>query len=124
MSRLVEDCDSLMERLSSYNVTPSEAEELSSRFLDMTYRINKHLRDIKNEQIKFSILDKNKYADAFKELDNKLSVSKQKALASSNKEYLRANVMLQKNSNEIDYWKSNLDICQDAHKFYKSLCRD
>jgi len=124
VGNLEQECDTLMERLTSYNVSPAEAEELSNQFLGMTYRINHKLRDVKNELIKLSILEKNAYSTAFKSLDNKLSVSKQKALASADISCLKASVVLQKTENERDYWKGNYDVFQDAHKFYKSLCRD
>jgi len=121
---LLIDSDKLIEKLAEYNVSPAEAQELSQKFLGMSYRINRKLRDIKNEVIKNSILEKNAYKKAFQVIDNKLSVSKQKALASADMEYLKNSVILQKNVNDVDYWKGVYEVCNNAHIFYKQLCRD
>jgi len=124
MEALEQECDTLMEELANYNVSPAEAEELANKFLAMAYRINRKVRDIRNDIIKLSLLERNAYADAFKQLDDKLSVSKQKALASSDRNFLRQNVLLQKTSNACEYWRGNYDVFEKAHIFYKSLCRD
>jgi len=122
--KLEAECDLLMEELQDYNVSPSKAQELSNKFLGMSYRINRKIRDMRNEMIKLSLLERNSYSKAFKSQDPKLNVSKAKAFASADKEYMRSHIMLQRNENERDYWKGIYDIFNDAHKFYKSLCRE
>lgn len=113
-----------MEQLKNYNVSPNEAEELSTKFLSMSYRINTKLRNLKNELIKLSILEKMAYERAFKGFSDKMSVSKQKATAQANPEYLKANVQNQKMTNDKEYWEGSFEVMKDSHKFYKSLCRE
>jgi len=121
---LKKDCDELMERLSEYNVSPSEAQELSQRFLSMCHRVNHRLRDINNEMIKLSIMEKLAYKKAFAAVDPKANVSKAKAFASADKGYIEASIKLQREDNEKGYWKGVYDVSNNAHIFYKLLCRD
>lgn len=124
LEALEKECDVLMERLTDYMVSPAEAQELANRFLSMTYRVNHQLRDINNELIKLSVLDKMAYKTAFDKVDAKANVSKAKAEASADKEYLKNSIALQRLENDKDYWKGVYDIFEKGHLFYKMLTRD
>jgi len=76
--------------LEEYDVSPAEAQELAQKFLGMSYRINSRLRDVRNDIIKNSILERNAYKNAYNGMDKKLSVSAQKAIASANIDYMKA----------------------------------
>jgi len=121
---LKNDCDEMMERLSNYEVSPNEAQELATRFFQLAYRVNNKLRDVKNEIIRSKTLATTAYANAFNVVDEKANVSKAKAVASADKTYLRQNVELQRLENEESYWKNMLDLMNNGHIFYKLLARD
>lgn len=102
------------------DVTPAEATFHSAYALETALRIVRVLRDIKDEIIKIEVLKSAAYGKAFESLDNKLNVSKMKALASKDKDYLKQDILLKKSENAVDYFKGMYDVCMDSHKFYKS----
>ena len=90
----------------------------------MSYRINKKIRNIKNELIKLTLLERSAYSKAFSSVDSKKNVSQMKAEASAEPGYLKASIALQKAENERDYWKGTYDVMNNAHIFFRNLLRD
>jgi hypothetical protein len=123
VDQLMSDCDAAMERIADVTVTPAEAEELSNLFLGLTYRVNNRIRELKNDLIPLELKKTLSYNKAFKSVDDKVNVSKAKALASADTEYLSDMARQTKKENEVDYWKRNFDVLNNAHIFFKSLTR-
>lgn len=122
-NRLIQDLDALLDKLVDYEVTPNEAQARATEFLSLSYRVNSRLRDTRLEIIKAKVLSDNAYSNAFKTIDEKVNVSKAKALASADREYLKNSVELQKLESEESFWKGMFEVVNNGHIFYKMLTR-
>ena len=118
-----QECDLLMGELNNYDASPSEAQDLANKFLGMSYRVVGVIRDISNEIIMLDICEKGAYKSGFDSVDEKVNVTKAKALAQSNPKFLLAMKKKQEMENYKDYWKGVLDVFNNAHIFYRGLCR-
>jgi len=103
-----------------YEATPFEAREYSSLSLETQLSLERTLRDVRNEIVKLSVLKDAAYKAAFNSLGNEVSVSKQKAIATGDKEYQINLVKLTKMENNKEYLKGMISICNNAHHFFKS----
>lgn len=124
VDKLLEDCDAIMDKIADSTVTPSEAEELSNKFLGLTYRINARLRDLRGDGILLEGVKDIVYSQAFGGIDEKANVSKAKAMATANPTFQKSSIKHKRKDNEIKYWSGNYDIMNNAHIFYKMLCKD
>lgn len=106
--------------VNKFDVTPFEAKELSAHALATEAILITLLRDVRNEITKLNVMKAAAYKSAMAALSDKLSVSKQKALAEGDKEHQIAIVHLDKMRNNKEYIKGMIDVCADAHKFYKA----
>ena len=124
LNKIEAEFDELMDKLNVYDVSPSEAYELAAKFLAGSYRVNKIVRDVSNDIIRLDIREKASYKVAFDGIDNKINVTKSKAIASADKDYLARMMEKEEAENAKSYWKGVYEVFTNAHIFYKLQTRE
>lgn len=116
-----EKCEQVRTTLAEMpEATPHEAKRASAFALETSLWIARVLRDIKNEIILLEVKKTATYSKSFKGIDDKVNVSKAKAMASANPDHIMADVELKRAENMKEYFEEMFKVCENAHKFYKS----
>ncbi len=118
----IEDkCDKVRVALAECpEATPHEAKTHSAFALETSIYLYRLLRYINKEIIKVEVQKDASYSSAFKNIDDKVNVSKAKAIASANIDHQKHSIMLKKLENDREYFKGMVSVCENSHKFYKS----
>ena len=112
--------DELISQLSNYNVMPSEAKELATRFLGASFEVNKIVRFIRNDMVLLDQSIKISYKQAIEKSEGK-SITEKKINAEANAEYLKYCKELTYTGNNLEYFRSLLKLFEQGHIFYKGL---
>lgn len=106
------------------DASPAEAKKHSAYALETSLMIVRVLRDVNTELIKIQVQKDAAYSNAFKLVDDKINVSKAKAIASGDKNNQIQTVKLKQFEGYQEYFKKMYEVCENSHRFYKSQAFD
>lgn len=101
----------------------AQARERSAKFLIIQSVLATFLRDFEEEKAKVKTLETATYSQAIREADGK-SITEKKISAEENISYSSAREALEKMEAVRDYVRTHIKIFENAHLFFRQLCRD
>jgi len=115
--------EDLISKIPDYEVPPSEAKELATKFFKATFEINKVIRIIRNDIILLEQTSKVLYKQAIENSEGK-NITEKKVNAEANIQYLKGLKELQEHSNSLEYFRGLFKIMEQGHIFYKGISLD
>lgn len=125
MNALLEEIETYTDLLptSGNSVSKSDAEDRATKFLVISSKLL-NARFLANEdKIKAISIAKSIFAQVTREADGK-NVTEKKLNAEANSDYQEAREYLEKIENKVDFFKTYINIFNDAHVFYRQLSKE
>lgn len=113
----------LIDKIPDFEIAPSLAKELSTRFFKATYEINKIIKDIRNEMILLEQVCKVVYKQSIERAEGK-NVTEKKISADADFDYLESLKKFEEHSNNLEYFRTLYRVMENGHIFYKGISLD
>lgn len=101
----------------------AQARERSAKFLVIQSVLASFLKDFEEEKARIKTLETATYSQAIREAEGK-NITEKKVSAEENIAYSSSREALEKMEAVRDYIRTHIKIFENAHLFFRQLCRD